>query len=57
MRGTYGGIPCHNIMTTTRKLVIPPCYIRAERLARLELGGYDQVALLVGDGASASGTR
>ena len=35
----------------------PLCYVRAERSARLELRGYDQVALLVVDGASASGTR
>ena len=33
------------------------CYVRAERPAQLEQGGYDQVALLVVNEASASGTR
>ena len=34
-----------------------PCYVRVERLARLELGGYNQVAWLAVNGASASGTQ
>ena len=33
------------------------CYVRVERSARLELAGYDQVALPVVNGASALGTR
>ena len=33
------------------------CYVRVERSARLELAGYDQVSLLVVNGASASGTQ
>ena len=33
------------------------CYVQAERPAQLELRGYDRVALLVVDGASASGTQ
>ena len=31
----------------------PWCYVRAERLTRLEWEGYDQVSLLVGPGACA----
>ena len=33
------------------------CYVRAERLTRLEWEGYNQVALPVVDRASASGTQ
>ena len=33
------------------------CYVRAERLARLELRGYDRVASLADGGAYTSGTR
>ena len=33
------------------------CYVWAERSARLEWEGYDQVASLVVNGASASGTQ
>ena len=33
------------------------CYVRVERLARLEQVGYDQVTWPVVDGASASGTQ
>ena len=35
---------------------ISVCYVRAERLARLEQEGYDRVALLVVNEASALGT-
>ena len=45
----------HNVFHAN--LITPYCYVQAEHLARLELGGYDQAALLVVDGASASGTR
>ena len=34
-----------------------PCYVRAERSARLEQEGYDRVASLVVNEAFASGTR
>ena len=34
-----------------------PCYVQAERSARLEQEGYDQVASLVVNEVSASGTR
>ena len=33
------------------------CYVRVERLARLEQAGYDQVALPVVNRVSASGTQ
>ena len=33
------------------------CYVRVERSTRLEQAGYDQVALPVVNGASASGTQ
>ena len=33
------------------------CYVQVECLAQLELAGYDQVALPIVNGASASGTR
>ena len=51
-----------DLNSTTHRLIesmalLTKCYVQAERSTRLEWEGYDQVALPVVNGASASGTR
>ena len=51
------GPPTYKIQGELYHQIGPLCYVQAERSARLEWEGYDQVASLVVNGASASGTQ